>query len=51
MRTVIFISISLLFLLLLTACPTPIDENLVTLSEDELAPEITIISPEDSNTY
>ncbi|NOY07370.1 MAG: hypothetical protein GXP33_00810, partial [Spirochaetes bacterium] len=37
--------------LTLVSCPLPIDESLVTVVEDEIAPQLTIITPKTNSAY
>ena len=41
----------LLLSILLTGCPLPIDETLITVVEDEIPPELTIASPKTNSAY
>jgi len=46
----LYFTLSISLVIVFTSCPKPIDEALVLVVEDKLAPEITISSPGD-NTY
>ena len=50
-RPVIILLIALTPFITLVSCPLPIDESLVTVVEDEIPPELTIITPKTNSAY